>query len=71
SYAVSSNLGTLYFIRGKYADAARMYETALELNDHDYVVWGNLASAYYWAPGERDKAAETYRRAITLAEQKQ
>ena len=70
SYSVSSNLGTLYYIEGRYADAARMYEAALELNDHDYLVWGNLASAYYWASGERDKAQQTYQRAIKLAEER-
>ena len=30
---------------------------------------GNLAEAYYWAPGKREKAAETYRKAIGLAEE--
>ena len=70
SYSVSSNLGTLYYIEGLYGDAARMYETALELNDRDYLVWGNLASAYYWAPGERDKAQEIYQRAIGLAQER-
>jgi serine/threonine-protein kinase len=45
-----------------------LYETALELNGNDYRVWGNLAAAYYWAPGERQKAQKTYRRAIELGE---
>jgi len=48
SYSVASNPGTLYFIQGNYKQAAVMYETALEINDKDYIVWGNLASAYYW-----------------------
>jgi len=70
SYAVSSNLGTLYFIQGKYSDAARTYEKGLELNPNEYIIWGNLASAYYWAPGERDKAPETYRQAIALVKER-
>lgn len=70
SYAVSSNLGTLYFIQGKYKEAARTYEKGIELNPNEYVIWGNLASAYYWAPGERDKAAETYRKAIVLTKER-
>jgi serine/threonine protein kinase/tetratricopeptide (TPR) repeat protein len=68
TYRVCSNLGTLYYIQGEYTRAARMYETALELNDNDYRVWGNLAAAYYWAPGERQNAQKTYRRAIELGE---
>ena len=35
----------------------------------DYRVWRNLAAALYWAPGEREKAADAYRQAATLAEQ--
>ncbi|MEX1276631.1 MAG: protein kinase [Bacteroidota bacterium] len=68
TYRVCSNLGTLYYIEGDYPGAARMYERALELNDNDYRVWGNLAAAYFWAKGERDKSGDSYRRAIALAE---
>lgn len=64
-----SNLGTLYYKEGAYANAARTYETALDLNDKNYLVWGNLAAAYYWAPGEREKAKKAYQHAIELAEQ--
>ncbi len=69
-YQAYSNLATLYFYQGRYADAARMYEKALEFNDRDFLVWGNLASAYYWNPAERVKAYETYKRAEELAEKK-
>lgn len=66
SYSVASNLGTLNYIQGKYNKAAKMYEMALELNDKDYIVWGNLASALYWIPGKREKAIDLYRKAIQL-----
>ncbi len=69
SYRVATNLGTLYYIEGKYKDAARMYEMSVELNDKSYIAWGNLAAAYFWIPGKRNKANEKYRRAITLAEE--
>jgi serine/threonine protein kinase/tetratricopeptide (TPR) repeat protein len=65
----SSNLGTLHFAEGRYAEAARMYETALDLDKGNYLIWGNLASAYYWAPGERAKADTTYWRAIELVKE--
>ena len=32
-------------------------------------MWRSLAAALYWAPGEREKAADAYRQAATLAEQ--
>jgi tetratricopeptide (TPR) repeat protein len=65
-----SNLGVAYFLQGSYSDAARTYEKAAEVGSNAttaYVVWGNLAEAYYWAPGERDRAFPIYRKAITLA----
>jgi serine/threonine-protein kinase len=65
-----SNLGTLYyFYEADFTDAAQMYEKALALDDHDYQIWGNLASARYWA-GEHKKAQDTYRRAIQMAQAK-
>ncbi len=68
SYLVASNLGTLYFIEGKFTQAAEMYKTALEMNENDFLIWGNLASAYYWIPGERKNAQKYYQKAIELAE---
>lgn len=70
TYDLYSNLATLYFYQGQYADAARMYEKALELQGIDHQVWGYLASAYYWAPGERAKTQGAYQRAATLAEER-
>ncbi len=68
TYFLASNLGTVYYILGKYAEAAEKYKKALSINDHDYTMWGNLATAYYWAPGERDKADSAYWQAIRLGE---
>jgi len=33
----------------------------------DYVIWGNLGDAYRWTPGNAEKAAGAYRRALALA----
>lgn len=68
SYSVASNLGTLNFIEGRYEEAARSYEQALKINDDDYLIWGNLASAYFWIKGKREKSIATYRMAIQRAE---
>lgn len=70
SYNIYSNLATLYFIEGKYEDAARTYELALTLNDNDYLTWGNLAAAYFWISGKKEKAIDTYKRAIEIAEER-
>jgi serine/threonine-protein kinase len=69
SYPAYSNLATLYFQETRYVDAARMYENALELDDSDYRVWGNLASSYLWVPEEQEKADAAYRRAAEKAEE--
>ena len=64
-----SNLGTLYYAQKRYGDAARMLEQAseLELSKYKSQIWANLASALYWAPGERAKARPAYARALALA----
>ncbi len=69
SAAAYSNLGTVYFYLRRFADASRTYEQAMKLDARDYVLWGNLAEAYYWSPGEREKSANAYRRALALAEE--
>ncbi len=70
SYGNYSNLATLYYIEGKYEEAAKTYEQALEMNDNDYLTWGNLAAAYYRIPDKKNKAIETYKHAIKIAEEK-
>lgn len=65
-----SNLATAYFFSRRYADAARLYEKAAATDSQNYELWGNLADAYYWAPGLRERAPEAYRKAIALAEAK-
>jgi len=68
TYGAFSNLGYIFYIDRQYEDAARMYEKALSISDHDYKIWNNLASAYYYNPGQRPKAIETYERAIEETE---
>jgi serine/threonine-protein kinase len=68
SAAAASNLATVQFNAGRYADAARALEQA-SAGTRDYRIWRNLGAALYWAPGERPKAPAAYRKAIELAEQ--
>jgi len=63
-----SNLGTVYYFLGRYADAARMFGRATELAAEDHRVWGNLADALWQIDSSRQEAQNDYRRAITLAQ---
>ena len=64
-----SNLAYAYFQTRRYADAARVFEEAVKLDDKSYIAWGNLGDAYYWAPGRRADASPAYRKAIALGEE--
>jgi tetratricopeptide (TPR) repeat protein/predicted Ser/Thr protein kinase len=64
-----SNLATVTFFTGHYAESVEPFEKAAELEPQNYLYWGNLADAYRWTPGKQDRAKVTYARAIGLAEQ--
>jgi tetratricopeptide (TPR) repeat protein len=64
-----SNVGTERFYKGDYGAAARAFEQATKLSPRDYRIWRNLGSAYYWTPGERERAAAAYRTAQDLGGQ--
>jgi serine/threonine-protein kinase len=66
NYRACANLASMYFTQGRYSESARMFEKASQLNDHDARVWRNLGDAYYWTPGERERAATAYKRAADL-----
>ncbi|HTD30095.1 MAG TPA: tetratricopeptide repeat protein, partial [Steroidobacteraceae bacterium] len=63
-----SNLGTVYYFLGRYADAAQMFSRATELAAQDHRVWGNLADALWQIDSRRAEAQGDYRRAILLAQ---
>ena len=53
---------------GHHTDSARMFEKAVELEPQNYLYRGNLADAYRWTPGEKDRAKPTYAQAIALVQ---
>jgi serine/threonine protein kinase/tetratricopeptide (TPR) repeat protein len=63
-----TNLGTAYFQMRRYADSASNFESAVKLDPNNYVMWGNLADAYYWAPGRRSESMAAYGTAIALGQ---
>jgi len=68
SYSIYNNLGTMHFFQKNYAAAAAAYERALKINDKDYRVWANLATAYYWMRASPDRFRTAKRKAAEMAE---
>jgi serine/threonine protein kinase/Tfp pilus assembly protein PilF len=66
NYSALSNLGTLYYFAARFSDSTQMYLRALEQDDRDYVVWGNLGFAQTYS-SDLEKAEESFRRAIEKA----
>ncbi|GMQ83049.1 MAG: hypothetical protein BMS9Abin05_2523 [Rhodothermia bacterium] len=61
------NLAAIYYIdKQDYAEAARMYESSLLLNERDFRSWIGVADAYYWTPDLREKSGEAWNRAVEL-----
>ncbi len=67
NYVALSNLGTLYFEGGRYAEAVATFQQALSVNDADFRIWGYLAWSYA-AGAEPARATEPFERAVELAE---
>ena len=67
---VYNNLGNAYFSMRKFDEAARNFEEGLKFEKNNWLSWGNLGDAYYWASGRRPQAGDAYREAIRLADEK-
>jgi len=61
-----SNLGTLLYFEGRYAEAVSAFERGVELGAATYLRWGNLADAQRMVATERAKAHASYKTAIRL-----
>lgn len=66
--ATYSNLGTAYFHLRRFSEAAGAYKEATGMNDRDYLIWGNLGEAQYFA-GKRSEADQAYRKGISIGEE--
>jgi eukaryotic-like serine/threonine-protein kinase len=62
-----SNLGAAYFWQRRYAEAISAFEKARDLDEQDYMNWGNLGDALYWSTNRRPEASAAYNKAIGLA----
>jgi Flp pilus assembly protein TadD len=61
-----SNLGTLQFARGQYAEAQKSFEQAVALAPSDYLMWANLGDACR-ALGAKECADRAWTRTIAAA----
>jgi len=68
SYMGYSNLGTAYSRGERYADAVEAYRKALEIDDGDWLAWGNLAFVYSWMNGMSSETLQLFSEAIVRAE---
>jgi len=57
----------LFYLR-RFQESAQDNLAALKIENSEYVTWGNLGDSYYYG-GNHEAAAESYRKAISLAEQ--
>ncbi|MBI4909170.1 MAG: tetratricopeptide repeat protein [Acidobacteria bacterium] len=62
------NLGMVLLEQGKYAEAKPELDRAISMNPGHYRAYGHLATLYTLTSLNRDKAAETYRKAVELSE---
>ncbi len=66
TYAANVNLGTAYFGMHRFHEAVAAYEQATRLDPKQYVTWGNLGEANYYA-GSKTQALPAYRKAAVMA----
>jgi tetratricopeptide (TPR) repeat protein len=63
-----NNLAVAQFRLHRFKNAAQSFKEALKFDENNYQTWGNLGDASYYG-GDTTSAMESYRKAITLAEQ--
>ena len=66
SFGAYTNLGTSYFGLHRSKEAAAAYLEAIKLDPKQYVTWGNLGFAQYYA-GNPQELMKSYREAAELA----
>jgi tetratricopeptide (TPR) repeat protein len=63
-----SNLGTMYFEAGRYAEAVTAFQRSVAMKDDDHRVWGFLGWSYA-AGVDPERATEPFERAAELGEE--
>jgi tetratricopeptide (TPR) repeat protein len=68
TYMAYVNLGNASARAQQYADAVAAFRQALDIDDSDWLAWGNLAYVYSWMNGMDEQTVATFEHAIGLAE---
>ncbi len=68
TYMGYTNLGAAYAGEDRFDEAVAAFKKALEIDDTDWLAWGNLAFVYTWKNGLDARSIETFEKAIELAE---
>jgi tetratricopeptide (TPR) repeat protein/predicted Ser/Thr protein kinase len=70
NFEALNNLGNAYFQLRRFSEAADAFQRGLNLDDSDWLLWGNLGDSLFWSGERRPQAKATYERAIALADKK-
>jgi len=62
-----TNLGTSLFYEGRFDEAAKHFQRAVDLVPESYPLWANLADSYRWSATGKSNERPALRRAINLA----
>ena len=65
-----SNLGYTYYLMHRFPEAITAQEKAVQMDEGNWEMWGNLADALYWSRDRRADADGKYKRAIVIATSK-
>jgi len=65
-----NNLGNAYFELRQFSGAAEAFQRGLNLDDSDWLLWGNLGDSLFWSGEQKSKAIIAYGNAILRAEKK-
>jgi len=59
-YDAFANLATLEFYEGRYAEAAKLYQRAVEMDDSDYQTWSYLGEALRFSGADPERTRSAY-----------
>ena len=62
-----TDLGAAYFLQHQFEQAVETLQKGIELDQHNYINWGNLGDALYWIPARRAESSNAYQHAVSLA----
>jgi len=69
-FSAQSNIGAVYFQLRRFPEAVSAFERAEAFPEAGCSTYGNVARAYYWAPGRREEAPAAFARAARLCRER-